>query len=58
MDMAQVKAIQAMLARRTAENTASPKLARAWIMRDGIHRQDGSLRSQFKTSTEKQKQTA
>lgn len=43
MDQAQLKALQDMLKRRTAANTASPQQARAWILRDGVHRRDGAL---------------
>ena len=43
MDQAQLKALQDMLRRRTAANTASPQQARAWILRDGVHRKDGAL---------------
>lgn len=46
MDQAQLKALQEMLKRRTVANTASPQLAREWILRDGVHRRDGALLNQ------------
>lgn len=39
----QLKAIQDMLERRTAEHTQSPRAAREWIMRDGVHTRNGWL---------------
>ena len=43
MTQAQLEAIEAMLRRRTAENTATAEDARRWILRDGVHRADGWL---------------
>ncbi|WP_293405396.1 hypothetical protein [Phenylobacterium sp.] len=43
MDRAQLKAIERMFEKRTAANTASPKAARDWILRDGVHRPGGFL---------------
>jgi hypothetical protein len=43
MDPAQLKAIERMFEKRTTANTASPKAARAWILRDGVHQPNGFL---------------
>ena len=38
-----MKAIKELLERRTALHTETKKAARAWILRDGVHREDGWL---------------